>query len=190
LATALKQPYAYEARYCLIVLSSEYLAKPWTEFERKNAIPRFIAQRGEYVLCLKVDDVELPGFPDTIAYVSVRQLSEDAIYKLLLRKLGPPDHDLEIPLDEADRLLAREIIEACYRRAIYTRLDSEIDLRTMYDSIGMAIARIQQVIPRISDQALQFTCNQLLGELDNVERTRKSGYQGDLKFSATASSSA
>lgn len=77
LATVLQRPYAYEARYCLIVLSSEYLAKPWTEFERKHAISRFIAQRGDYVLCLKIDDVELPGFPDSIAYVTISQLGED-----------------------------------------------------------------------------------------------------------------
>jgi hypothetical protein len=61
-------------------------------------------------------------------------------------------------------------------------MDSEIDLRTMYDSIGMAIGRIQQMIPRIMDQALQFTCNQLLAELDNVERTRGSGYNGISNF--------
>jgi hypothetical protein len=57
-------------------------------------------------------------------------------------------------------------------------MDSEIDLCAMYDSIGMAIGRVQQLIPRIMDQALQFTCNQILVELDNVERTRRSGYTG------------
>jgi hypothetical protein len=128
---------------------------------------------------LKIDDVELPGFPDSIAYVTLSQLGEDEVYKLLLQKLGAPDHDQAASrLNQTDQNSAREIIEACFRRAIYTRMDSEIDLCAMYDSIGMAIGRVQQLIPRIMDQALQFTCNQILVELDNVERTRRSGYAG------------
>ena len=174
LSIALKQAYSYDARYCLILLSREYIEKPWTEFERKNAIARFISQRGEYVLCLKIDEVELPGFPEGIAYVALDRHGVDGSYKLLLAKLGPPDHDQDAShLTDADLSIAQLIVAACYRRAIYTRMDSEIDLDTMYVSIGDAIGALQQLAPQIRDHALQFACNQLIAELDAIERTRR-----------------
>jgi hypothetical protein len=124
LTVALKRAYAHDARYCLILLSEEYVLKPWTEFERKNAISRFIAQRGEYVLCLKIDDVELPGFPEGISYVSFSQQGQERVYSLILSKLGLPDHKTtESCLSDSDLYLAQEIINACYRRA--TRVDRE-----------------------------------------------------------------
>jgi len=173
LSLTLKQAYTYDARYCLVLLSRAYVEKPWAEFERKNAISRFIHQRGEYVLCLKVEDVELPGFPDGIAYLSLDRYRVEGVYKLLLSKLGPPDHDREAnSLSESDRSVAQRIIEACYRRAIYTHMDSEIDLPAMYQSIGIALGAIQRLAPSISNQAIQFTCIQIIAELDEIERTK------------------
>ena len=173
LPVALKRAYSYDARYCLILLSREYIQKPWTDFERQNAIYRFIKQRSGYVLCLKIDEIELPGFPDSIVYVSLKPHGLDGIYKLLLEKLGPPDHVQNTSnLGEPDRTLAQQIIETCYRRAIYTRMDSEIDLETMYASIGEAIGNLQKIAPRIIDHALQYSCNQIIAELDRIERTK------------------
>lgn len=183
LSKSLKQAYAFDARYCLILLSREYIEKPWTEFERQNAISRFISQRGAYVLCLKIDEVELPGFPGDIAYVSLDQYGRDGIYKLLLAKLGRPDHDQEASrLNAADRSIAHHIIAACYRRAIYTRMDSEIDLDTMYDSIGIAIGALQRLAPEISDHSLQFACNEIIAALDAIERTRIQARSGISNF--------
>jgi hypothetical protein len=71
LSIALNNVYSREARYCLIVLSKDYVAKPWTNHERQSAISQFIQRRGDYVLCLKVEDVELPGFPSIIGYISL-----------------------------------------------------------------------------------------------------------------------
>ena len=76
-----------------------------------------------------------------------------------------PDHDQTAShLTDADRSIAELIVAARYRRAIYTRMDSEIDLDMMYASIGEAIGALQQLAPQIRDHALQFTCNQLIAE--------------------------
>jgi hypothetical protein len=136
LSVALGEVYARDARFCLILLSNEYVQRAWTTHERRHAISRFISERNEYILCLKIDEIELPGFPSTIGYLSLSRFSEDKVYKLLLERLGAPNHEGQLSKLTADDVgLARAIIEACFRRAIYTRMDSEISMEAMLTSI-------------------------------------------------------
>ena len=173
LSIALGDVYSKEARYCLIIVSSEYVAKPWTNHERQSAISQFIQRRNDYILCVKVDGTDLPGFPSVISYVTLAKYGEDGIYKLLLQKLGPPNHENQLSnLLPDDAALVREILEACFRRAIYTRMDSEIKLQAMYDSIGAALGIVQRITPRLRDQALQFACGEIITALDEIERTQ------------------
>jgi TIR domain len=173
LSIALNNVYSKEARYCLILLSDDYVQKPWTNLERQSAISQFIERRGDYILCLKVEDIDLPGFPSIISYISLGRFDVDAVYKLLLQKLGPPDHDNQVShLDSQDRSLARKIIEACFRRAIYTRMDSEINLSAMYSSIGKALGVLQQLTIQIHDQALQVACGEIIRALDDIDRAQ------------------
>lgn len=173
LSIALNNVYAHEARYCLILLSKDYVEKPWTNHERQSAISQFIERRRDYILCLKIEDIALPGFPTVIGYISLDRYDVDAVYKLLLQKLGPRDHDNQVShLDAHDRALARQVIEACFRRAIYTRMDSEINLSSMYGSIGKALGLVQQLTPQIHDQALQLACGEIISALDDIERAQ------------------
>jgi hypothetical protein len=173
LSVALGSVYSQEARYCLIILSADYVAKPWTNHERQNAIAEFIRRRSDYILLLKVDDIDLPGFPSIIGYVALDRFGEDGVYKLLLQKLGRPNHaNMLSHLDPRDTSLAQQIIGACFRRAIYTRMDSEIDLRAMYASIGKALGALQRITPRISDQPLQFACGEIIQALDEIDRVQ------------------
>jgi hypothetical protein len=171
------------------LLSREYISKPWTNFERQNAISRFIREFRGYVLCLKIDAIELPGFPDDIGYLSFEEHGLEGIYKLLLEKLGPPDHvENASNLGEWDRFLTQQIIAACYRRAIYTRMDSEIDVFSMYDSIGRAIGKLLDIVPQIIDQTLQYTCNEIIIELDSIERTKQNANSPNLRLPLTKES--
>jgi len=174
LSIALGNVYSSEARYCLIILSHEYVNKPWTNLERQSAISQFVQRRGDYILCLKVDeDVTLPGYPSINAYLTLNHLGVDVVYKLLLQKLGRPEHANQIShLNANDSTIAQSVIEACFRRAIYTRMDSEIDMQSMYNSIGKALGTIQQLTPRIHDQALQFVCGEIINALDHIERVQ------------------
>lgn len=173
LTLALGDVYSREARYCLVILSKEYVTKAWTNLERQNALSRFIRERQSYILCVKVHDVELPGLPSVVAYVELDQYGEDGIYRLLLRRLGDPKHSNQISaLQQSDRDTAREVIQACFRRAIFTRMASEIKLEAMYSSLGQSLAIVQSLIPRIRDQALQFACLEIVGALDAIERTQ------------------
>jgi hypothetical protein len=179
LSVVLAKIYAEQARYCLIILSHEYLQKPWTNHERRSSISEFINKRGDYILCLKVDEVDLPGYSSVMGYISLKRYSEDEVYQLLLQKLGRPNHANQLSrLDVNDTELAARVIEACFRRAIYSRMDSEINLRAMYDSIGKAIGILLNITPKIHDQALQFTCGEIINALDEIDRVQTQSSEG------------
>jgi hypothetical protein len=77
-----------ESRFCLILISREYLQRPWTEHERRSAIARMVAERGgEYMLPVQIDGVELPGLAPTIGYLSADRHSPEQIAELLILKL-------------------------------------------------------------------------------------------------------
>lgn len=80
--------YSKRARYCVIFVSDEYNTRSWTIHERRSAQERMLRERGqEYILPVKANDVELPGMPTTIGYVSLRELGVEKIAKLLIKKL-------------------------------------------------------------------------------------------------------
>jgi hypothetical protein len=115
LSVALGSVYSREARYCLIILSADYVAKPWTNLERQNVISEFIQRRSDYILVLKVDDTDLPGFPSIIGYVALDRSGEDGVYKLLLQKLGRSNHaNMLSHLDHTDTKLAQQILKRVF----------------------------------------------------------------------------
>lgn len=64
--------YSKRARYCVMFVSKQYLDREWTTHERKSAQERMLKEKGnEYILPIKVDDIELPGLPSTIGYLSI-----------------------------------------------------------------------------------------------------------------------
>ena len=93
LTISLGSIYAEEARWCLVIVSKDYLRKPWTNLERQSALYRFMQDRAGYLLCLAVDDSKMPGLPSVIAYIDYRGNDEDSIYGLILQKIGNPAHD-------------------------------------------------------------------------------------------------
>jgi len=171
LTISLGDIYAREARWCLVLVSEEYIRKAWTNLERQHALSRFMEERSGYLLCLRVDGTVLPGMPSVIGYIDFVRSGLDMVHELLLQKLGAPSHEDLLPrIAEEDRELAKQVIQACYRRAVFTRMDSEIDMRAMCDSIGEALGVIQSAIPRMGDQALQYISLKLVGSLDEVQR--------------------
>ena len=79
--------YSRRSRYCVIFVSSEYLNREWTVHERRSAQERMLKEKGnEYILPIKVEDVELPGIPSTIGYLPISS-GVDKIAEILIRKL-------------------------------------------------------------------------------------------------------
>lgn len=79
--------YSKRSRYCVIFVSNEYLNREWTVHERRSAQERMLKEKGsEYILPIKVEDVELPGIPSTIGYMpistGIQKIAEALIKKL------------------------------------------------------------------------------------------------------------
>jgi hypothetical protein len=79
--------YSKRSRFCVIFVSNEYLNSEWTVHERRSAQERMLKEKGnEYILPIKVDDVELPGIPSTIGYLPI-SIGIDKIAEALIKKL-------------------------------------------------------------------------------------------------------
>jgi hypothetical protein len=84
----LYEVYSKKSRYCVIFLSQAYATKMWTNHERRAAQERALKERGrEYILPIRIDDAEIPGMMDTIAYLSI-ELGSSKICRLLRQKLA------------------------------------------------------------------------------------------------------
>jgi hypothetical protein len=84
----LYEVYSKKSRYCVIFLSQDYATKMWTNHERRAAQERALKERGrEYILPIRIDDAEIPGMIDTIAYLSI-ELGNNKICRLLRQKLA------------------------------------------------------------------------------------------------------
>jgi hypothetical protein len=71
----------------VIFVSNEYLNREWTVHERRSAQERMLKEKGnEYILPIKVEDVELPGIHTTIGYLPIG-IGIDKIADTLLKKL-------------------------------------------------------------------------------------------------------
>lgn len=81
--------YRKRSRFCVIFVSKEYAERMWTNHERQSAQARAIEQHGsEYILPVKVDGSDLPGMPNTIAYLSLSDHTIDEIAQMLIQKLS------------------------------------------------------------------------------------------------------
>jgi len=79
--------YSKRARFCVIFVSAEYLNRQWTIHERRSAQERMLKEKGEeYILPIKIDDVDLPGIPSTIGYLRASD-GMDEIARALISKM-------------------------------------------------------------------------------------------------------
>src|SRR5438105_8776579 len=61
--------YANRARLCIMLISESYTKKKWTKHERKSAQDRALREDAEYILPVRLDDTEVPGLPESVAYI-------------------------------------------------------------------------------------------------------------------------
>jgi hypothetical protein len=84
----LQQVYSSRARWCIMFISKEYLAKMWPSHERHSAVARQVKQIGEYILPVIFDDgLDVPGVNFTIGYQDARRARPEQIAELFLQKL-------------------------------------------------------------------------------------------------------
>lgn len=79
--------YTDQAVFCIVLISRHYSEKLWTKHELRSAQARAFRESREYVLPVKLDDIQLPGVPETIGYVALDQVGYDGLVNLLCEKL-------------------------------------------------------------------------------------------------------
>lgn len=90
LAEELQRVYSKEGRYCLLLLSKDYLKKVWTRLERRAAISRALRETREYLLVYVLDDTtveELEGVSPDIGYIDSSNIDESELIPIILKKL-------------------------------------------------------------------------------------------------------
>ena len=80
--------YTNRSKFCVILVSAQYLLKKWTRHERKSAQARAFTQGPEYILPVRLDDSDLPGLASTVGYLDLRERSINDISDFILEKLG------------------------------------------------------------------------------------------------------
>ena len=87
LYTHLDEVYRAKAKYCVIFLSEHYKTKAWTNHERESAQARAFEENVEYILPVKLGDVEIPGIRPTVGYLDGRKITPTQISELIYRKI-------------------------------------------------------------------------------------------------------
>src|ERR1051326_1830050 len=112
----LDEVYRKESRFAAVFISRHYAAKPWTTHERQSIQARALNELGPYLLPVRLDDSDLPGFRPTVGSVDARRISVERLVELIQEKLDKiPGQALTAPkhfrvprtAGESRRLLAQ-----------------------------------------------------------------------------------
>jgi hypothetical protein len=172
LTIKLQDVYQHLSRYCVMFISRNYAEKAWTTHERRAALSRALAERTAYILPIRLDNTDLPGLPDVVGYLDLRSISVAEVYALLATKLGPPNrsNDKEAAVS-VDRI--REVLAACYRRAVFARLHAQMSWSAMFESLAECRVALQKLVVFVEPAELQRLVAGIIGELDFIERRGK-----------------
>lgn len=88
LYTYLTEIYTKKARFCLMLISTNYAKKHWTSLERKAAQERAFKESQEYILPLRLDDTEVPGILSTVGFIDLRNTNYQEVVALIKEKLA------------------------------------------------------------------------------------------------------
>jgi hypothetical protein len=80
--------YSKESKFCVVFLSRHYKRKAWTQFEH-SVIQGWIMKGGKgQVLPFRLDNTEIPGWPDTITYLSIKEYGSKRLADAIIKKIN------------------------------------------------------------------------------------------------------
>lgn len=82
--------YRQKSRYCVIFMSESYAARAWCTHELRSAQARAFSNKDDYILPVRLDDVDVPGILPTVGYLDARKTGASGVAKAAVKKLGPP----------------------------------------------------------------------------------------------------
>ncbi|MBP6821556.1 MAG: TIR domain-containing protein [Acidobacteria bacterium] len=84
----LAELYRIRARYCIVLMSTNYFTSRWTKVELEAALAHEFERGDTYILPLRLDDTELSGLLPTRAFVDARRESIESIVVMVKSKLA------------------------------------------------------------------------------------------------------
>ncbi len=79
--------YKNRCLFTIVFISEDYAKKRWTKHELRSAQTRAFNENSEYILPVRFDNTELPGFNETIGYLSIEGMSPKELAALTKEKL-------------------------------------------------------------------------------------------------------
>lgn len=83
----LSEVYANEALYMVIFLSNAYPERDWTDFELSIGKSASQKRTDEYLLPLRIDDVNVVGIHSTVGYIDLNQVGIERTADILVEKV-------------------------------------------------------------------------------------------------------
>ena len=80
--------YQNQARYCILLISQKYVEKGWTNLERSAAQARAFKENREYILPVRIENVDVPGLLETVGYLDWKREGALGIAEALKVKLS------------------------------------------------------------------------------------------------------
>jgi hypothetical protein len=80
--------YGEQAAAVVVFVSAEYVARDWTQHERRAALARAVRERREYVLPARFDDTPLPGLLSEMGTVDLRGRTPQQFASMVADKLA------------------------------------------------------------------------------------------------------
>jgi hypothetical protein len=150
-----------------MIVSKEYKKKPWTNLERKFSIENFLYRKG-ILFQIKFDNTSLPGIPAQIHYYNYKGDLHD-LCSAISSVLGIK----KVPQFQSGDSFPREIMESCFRRAIFMSMDNEISGDGMFKSIRACISELNRLLPKIQDGELSQYLKSIQKDLNEIDKFSK-----------------
>lgn len=93
LSIYLHDVYSRKSKFCIMFISKAYIEKAWPTHERESALQRQVEVRGEYILPVRFDATEIPGFSSSISYIDAQTTSPEDLAKIFLEKFNSENSD-------------------------------------------------------------------------------------------------
>jgi hypothetical protein len=179
LTSELGRIYMEASRYCLILVSQKYAEKAWTNHERQFALARALRERRPYILPLILDGTRLEGLSPTVGYLDIRNSSLEEVCRLLYAKLGDPqggkqDSGGELTVNAVSAI--RDVLAACYRRAVFTRYHAQLGHEAMFKSLSESRQSLQRLIMYVEPLENRRLVAGIIAELDLIERVNAEAF--------------
>lgn len=138
----------FSSRYTVVFLSSAYKEKLWTRHELRSMQSRAFHERGEYILPIYIEDVEIPGIPKTIGHVDMRGKTPVDIALMVLDKISKKNRssgkffgDLKFKSDDFFKDILERISNSMFSTIISVYKDGAPAIEVDYIQIGPRIRR-------------------------------------------------